>query len=231
MVNPQQPRFLVFLTLLVHLLISLMSFKSLANEAALYDLAPQGSAFLRIIDLRKNSPDSLLPKSASKITLNIKGKSLSAEAYCSASEFIYLPPGEYRKNINGLPWRDSLEAGQAYSLVVDNHSARLLKDYRAEDSRRAVLAVYNFSNLSQLDLVTAKSARPVFSSIPQGESIARLINPLKIAFNLIDRTDPNGKNIAVIDGIIFQPAVLSSLFICEDKQGVFTRWADRVGGQ
>ena len=228
MVSPKQ---LTFLTFLMHFLLCCISFKSLANEAALYDLAPPGSAFLRVIDLRKNNPYNVASESSSKITLRIEGKSLSTQAYCSASEFIYLPPGEYRKKVNGLQWRGSLEAEQAYSLVVDAHSARLLKDYRAADSRRAVLAVYNFSNLAQLDLVTARSARPVFTSIPQGESTAREINPLKIAFNLIDRTDPGGKSIAVIDAMIFQPAVLSSLFICQDQRGVFTRWADRLGGR
>lgn len=226
MASPQQKTFLL---LLVHLLFSCISFKSLANEAALYDLAPPGSAFLRVIDLRKNSPDSLSGQSSSKITLRIKGKSISTDAYCSASGFIHLSPGEYSKQINGLQWRGFLEANQAYSLVVDNYSVRLLKDYRPRDPRRALLAVYNFSYLTQLGLVTARSARSVFANLPRGESVAREINPLKITFNLVDQADPGSDSITVTDAMIFQPGVLSSLFICVDQQGLFTRWADRVG--
>lgn len=208
------------------MLLVFFTVSSLADEAALYDLAPEGSAFLRIIDLRKSTSDNLSPD---RLTLRIKDKRLSTAAYCSASEFIYLPAGAYRKEINGIHWKGALEPNKAYSLVVDNNSAKLLTDYRADNSRRAVLAVYNFSDYAQLSLETARSAQLVFNSIPQGQSTARAINPLKSAFAVIDQKDIENKSLAVTDAMIFQPGVLSSLFICADKEGVYTRWADSLG--
>lgn len=208
------------------MLLAFFTVSSLADEAALYDLAPEGSAFLRIIDLRKSTSDIL---SLDRLTLRIKGKRLPTAAYCSASEFIYLPAGAYREEINGIHWKGTLEPDKAYSLVVDNSSVRLLVDYRADNSRRAVLAVYNFSDYSQLSLKTSRSAQSVFDSIPRGESIARAINPLKSAFAVTDRADAEGKSLAVTDAMIFQSGVLSSLFICAGEEGVYTRWADRLG--
>lgn len=208
------------------MLLAFFAVSSLADEAALYDLAPEGSAFLRIIDLRKSTSDNL---SSNRLTLRIKNKRLSTAAYCSASKFIYLPAGAYHEEINGIHWKGALKPNKAYSLVVDNNSAKLLTDYRADNSRRAVLAVYNFSDYSQLSLETARSAQLVFNSIPQGQSTARAINPLKSAFAVIDQKDIENKSLAVTDAMIFQPGVLSSLFICADKEGVYTRWADSLG--
>ena len=222
MVNKQQRTVWI-----LNLVLAFFTLSSLADEAALYDLAPEDSAFLRIIDLRKTTADNLSPD---RLTLRIKDKRLSTAAYCSASTFIYLPAGAYQKEINGLPWKGVLEPNKAYSLVVDDRSVRLLVGYRADNARRAVLAVYNFSNYAQLGLQTAGSARPVFTSIPQGESSARAINPLKSAFAVVDQVDSDNKNLAVTDAMIFQPGVLSSLFICAGEEGVFTRWADRLGG-
>ena len=210
------------------LLFSGISFCSLADEAALYDLAPQGSAFLRIIDLRKEHIDKPMPE---RLTLPIQNKRLSTVGYCSASEFIYLPAGDYRKEINAMLWRAELEPDQAYSLLIADDSLRLLRDYPVTDSRRAMLAVYNFSPFSTVSLNTAKSARTVFATIPQGESVAREINPLKSAFTVVNRGDRENTHLAVTAPMIFQPGVLSSLFICNDRSGIFTRWAYSMGGQ
>lgn len=214
--------------LIVSLLLSCISFASLANEAALYDLAPQGSAFIRIVNLREQSPNQSTPN---KLRLKFHRKGLSAEGYCSASKFIYVAPGEYRQKTNGMLWEGTLEANQAYSLVVANNSLKLLEDYRAEDSRRGVFAVYNFSGRSDLGLNTALSARPVFAGIPQGQSVARAINPLKSAFVVVDSTAGESESLAVTDPIIFQAGVLSSLFICAEQSRIVARWVDSMVGR
>jgi hypothetical protein len=224
----KQQALIKFIALLAPLVFSCISFSSWADEAALYDLAPKGSAFLRIINLREHSSDRPYNN---RLTLRIQNKHISTDAYCSASEFIYVTPGEYRKKINGLQWEGTLEPDKAYALVVEDNSVRLLKDYRAQDSRRAVLAVHNFSKLSQLDLETATSARSVFENIPQGGSVARAINPLKSAFSVIQRTAGKKERITVTDPMIFQSGVLSSLFICGDQSELVVHWADRMGNR
>ena len=227
MSNPAQR---ITSTLIQALVLSCISFSGLSDEAGLYDLAPPGSAFLRIINLQKNSPEEM-------ITLRIEGKPLSTDSYCSASRFIYLPPGDYGKEINGLLWKGSLEPDQAYSLLVANKSVSLVKDYRADDSRRGMLVVYNFSNRPYLNLHAGTLARPVLTDIPQGASAARGINPLKSAFSVVDSAGPESterterKSLAVTQAMIFQPGVLSTLFICSAEEGLFTRWADKVGGR
>ena len=243
MSNPAQR---ITTRLIQALVLSCISFSGLSDEAGLYDLAPPGSAFLRIINLQKNSPKGML-------TLRIERKSLSADGYCSASRFIYLPPGDYGKQINGLAWKGSLGPDQAYSLLIADKSVTLVKDYRADDSRRGMLAVYNFSSRPRLSLHAGKLARPVLANIPQGASAARGINPLKSAFSVVDsdeatakykrhkeykrdkeyreRNEGNeAKSLATTQPMIFQPGVLSTLFICSGEEGLFTRWADKVGG-
>ncbi len=202
-----------------------ISVNSLANEAALYDLAPKDSAFLRVIDLRNEQ------RSPEKLIVRVKGKRLSTESYCSSSAFIYLPSGTYGDKINGLLWKGTLKPNQAYSLVVDNSSVRLIDDYLVADSRRALLAVHNYSYLSQVGLQTAKSAHPVFVNIPRGETSARVINPLKSAFVVVENRGAEAVKMVATQAIIFQPGVLSSLFICADQAGIFTRWADSMGAQ
>ena len=218
----------IILGLIQVLALSGLSFTSLADEAALYDLAPPDAAFLRVINLQKNTPSA---GSNQHLTLRIEGKNLSTAGYCSASSFVYLPAGEYNEQVSGLRWQASLEAGKAYSLLVDDDSVTLVEDYRAKDSRRGMLVVYNFSSYSRLNLQTAKSARSVLSNIAQATSGARAIIPLKSAFSVVDSADTQGTSLVVTEAMIFQPGVSSSLFICTNPSGLFTHWADRAGGR
>ena len=130
-----------------------------------------------------------------------------------------------------MDWKGRLQPEQAYSLVVDHQSVRLIEDYLVADPHRALLAVHNYSNLPLLSLQTAKSAQAVFTNIPQSKTIARVINPVKSAFAVIDNGKSRAVRIATTNATIFQPGVLSSLFICADQAGVFTRWADGMGAQ
>ena len=218
----------IILGLIQVLTLSGLSFASLVNEAALYDLAPPDAAFLRVINLQKNTASS---GSNQNLTLLIEGKNLSTAGYCSASKFVYLPAGEYNEQVSGSRWRASLGAGKAYSLLVGDDSVTLVEDYRAKDSRRGMLVVYNFSSYSSLNLQTAQSARSVLSNIAQEKSGARAINPLKSAFSVVDSADTRGTSLTVTEAMIFQPGVLSSLFICTNPSGMFTHWADRAGGR
>lgn len=220
--------------ILAILALSWISLPGLTDEAALYDLAPADSAFLRIINLRSDQSvaahaDAIASKNA--LMLDIENKRLSTAGYCSASEFIYLPAGTTEQKINGIPWKGSLQANKAYSLLISDKSATLLEDYRAEDSRRGMLVVYNFSDYPRVSVQTAQSARSVLAHIPAGASAARVINPLKSAFEIIDSDNSEGASLARTEAMIFQPGIMSSLFICSDQGGVFTRWADRLGAR
>ena len=216
------------------LTLSWISLPGFTDEAALYDLAPADSAFLRIINLQLDQSvaghgDAIAGKNA--LILYIENKRLSTEGYCSASEFIYLPAGTTEQEINAIPWKGSLQANKAYSLLISDKSVTLLEDYRAEDSRRGMLVVYNFSDYPRVSLQTAQSARSVLAHIPAGASAARVINPLKSAFEVIDSSNSEAVSLALTEAMIFQPGILSSLFICSDQGGVFTHWADKLGAR
>jgi Alginate O-acetyl transferase AlgF len=188
----------------------LVSSRVQADESALYDEAPEGSAYIRLINL-----------TSSPINAGMANKILTVKNYCYASEYVYLPGGEYTVNNQAVNWRGDLQADKAYSLIVTYAGARLKQEQRFSSVRKGLLAVYNFSSHS-ISVRTAQGNKPVFGVIESDTQKSREVNPLKIQLS-VHTVNEDALNVAPV---IFQSGVISSLLVCRDGMQVVAHWSN-----
>ena len=201
---------ILFSVMVVAILWESLQRSAIADEAALYDNAPEGSAFIRVISLM-DTP----------LSLTIGDKQLHSEDYCRASEFVYLPAGQYQQYLNGRLWQANLKPKAIYSLVVSSSDTWLIQEPEVNSTRKGMLAVYNFTSYQSLSIRTRKGGMAVFKQLPQGENIFRSVNPIKIDLAAFT----NDEHLLDTPSVIFQAGVLSSLFLCEREESLESHWA------
>jgi len=180
-----------------------------SQDSALYDLAPEGSAFVRLINLRRSASEVVLAE-----------KSLKTNDHCAASRYRYFSPGEYRVLSQDLQLAARLEPQQAYSIVIDESQLILIKDAYVNDRKRSLVSAYNFSQSTSLALKTADGKHTVFAGLEPLKQQARSINPVKAHFSLF----ADDVSVLAINPVIFERGVASSLLICGDEKPRLSRW-------
>jgi hypothetical protein len=196
--------------LIVMLMLLAVCMMSNADDAALYDKAPKGSSFIRVISL-----------STTPMSVRLGDRNIQAQSYCSASEFLYLPAGQYSQTIGDISWSGEFEEDGIYSLVISDAEIWLLKEPKATHSRKGVLAVYNFSDYQSISVRTSEGGRLVFRELPKGQLVYRQVNPIKIGLSAY----ADEQRLHDSAPVIFQTRVLSSLFICGQEKSLESHWA------
>lgn len=196
--------------LIIMLVVLSICVASKAEDAALYDKAPEGSAFIRVISL-----------SSVPMTVRLGERNIQAQDYCSASEFVYLPAGQYTQDIGNIQWTGVVEENSIYSLVISDAEIWLLKEPKAVSSRKGVLAVYNFSDHQSISVRTSQDGRLVFRELPKGQLVYRQVNPVKVGLSAY----ADDQRLLDTAPVIFQSRVLSSLFICGQDRKLESHWA------
>lgn len=171
-----------------------------ADEAALYDKAPEGSAFVRLINA-----------TGAPLSVKIGDKQLKAAEHCQASDYIYLAQGKYKIDSAAAQWQGDLKQDKAYTLVVSNNGTTAYEQELFRDARKGLLAVYNLSS-QPLSVITTRGNKPVFPNMPAKDYNARKVNPIKIQLSI--RASENSAQAA--EAVIFQPGITSSLLVCDD---------------
>lgn len=187
------------------------------DERELYDLAPENSSFVRLINL-SNQPQ--------KFQLN--RAVLSVGGYCSASSYQYITAGDHNlkvesgssKNTTDRELVVSVASSQAYSVVVDNVGVRLVADRVVRNPRKSLVSVYNFSSLSDLSVKTSDGKHTVFYKIDKDSQLSREINPVKVDFSIFSKNE----SLTNVATEIFERGVASTLLLCGDKQSLITQW-------
>ena len=175
----------------------------------MYDLAPEGSSFVRLINVQQDTAE-----------LKIEKKRIVETQFCRASDYVYFPAGFYAGEISGISWQAEFLAGVTYSVVVKVNEITVIQEEKLENRRKGLLVVYNFSDINTLSVQTTKGARPVLNYIQQSTFASRAVNPIKIALSVLA-----GGDIALdAEDIIFQSAMISSLFICSQNNLLISRW-------
>lgn len=181
-----------------------------ADEAALYDRAPAGSAFIRLVNLTSKS-----------LTIKLGNQSLHSDRYCQASSYTYLANGEYRTSTASVQWHGQLKAGHAYTLAVSDTTAELFEQPLFDNARKGLFSVYNLSSES-VSIATTRGQKPVFADLRSNGYIARQVNPIKIELSALQ----NNRAPQTVAPVIFQNNTDSSLFICEGNNQLVSSWAN-----
>lgn len=183
-----------------------------AGESELYDLAPENSAFIRIINAEEHTPD-----------VTIGNTLLPAAKTCSAGNYIYLPGGQHTLTALGKSWQYTLQSNIAYSLIITKGQHTLMAREIFSDKRRALLEVYNLTPEKDISIKTTLNKKPVFNNVSTLSHDARPINPLRIELSGYNR------DIKLFDAkpVIFQSGRSSSLFICQLNDQYVTNWSQQ----
>lgn len=150
--------------------ILLLSSAAFAQEG-LYDPAPPAnSAFVRVL----NAPTATL---GTKVVIAQKG---------AASPYVVIPQGDFTAKLGTVSGKLKVDAGNFYSVVVNNGKLMLLTDQSADNRAKAVLTIYNLTKTSSVDLKTADGKTTVVSAIKSGESGSRAVNGITVDLSAFD---------------------------------------------
>ncbi len=190
-------------------LVPMVATSSEVDERALYDLAPENSSFVRLINLTE-SPQRIR---LDKVTLSVP-------SYCSASGYKPINAGKYPLQLGKNELMTSMHSNLAYSLVVDKSGVTLVADTMVKSPRKSLVSVYNFTSVSDLFVKTADGKHSVFSSLASGDRASREINPVKVNFAVFSEAE----KLSDVDATIFERGVVSTLLLCGDKDSMQAQW-------
>ena len=180
----------------------LVQFNVMANEEALYDpVAPPGSAFIRIFNNDQSS----------ELSATIGEKPLKAKDACSASEYHFVPAGNYELEIKGIRRMLNLEADHYYTAYLDALGEIAFIEGRPFNQRKkALIAFYNLIENASLALMTANGKVSVIKPVDFNGIGFREVNAVKINLSAYQGTEKivDAKSILLKRGKVF------SLFAC-----------------
>ncbi|MGH1374050.1 MAG: alginate O-acetyltransferase AlgF [Cellvibrionaceae bacterium] len=182
------------------------------DERALYELAPENSAFVRLINLTDQ-----------KQSLRLNEIELSVDGYCSASSYKPIGAGAYPASLvgGGQQTASVVAENLAYSFVVDQAGVTVFVDKVIESPRKSLLSIYNFTSSDDLSLKTSDGKFSVFSALNRGDYAYREINPIKVSFSVFSLEE----KLMDVETTIFERGVVSSLLLCDDSDSLASTWA------
>lgn len=181
------------------------------GDAALYtDLAPPGSAFVRLINADASVAGDL----------QVGDFSLAKVSFCEASPYVFFPPGVKTLQMAGLKLEQDFAADSFYSAVVSKGKIQLLQDTYFKNKRKALVVMYNLLPEQPLSLMANDGKVEVVAAVPAGGHKEREINAVTLQ-----------AEVASDAGVLFKPPaqVLSrgnvfSLLVCENQGKPLARW-------
>ncbi len=153
-------------------LLPLSTSAELADSKSLYDLAPEGAAFVRIVNVTDTT-----------FSAEIDGKAVNAAATCGISEVVWV------NEATALPMTDiTVEADTLYTMVLSESGTTVEQRKAATDPYKAEFATFNLTTDATVDVVTTQGLRPVFKSVAPGASQSRPLNPITIGLSLMNES-------------------------------------------
>lgn len=140
--------------------------------------APPGAAFIHVFNATPNTG----------VTGQIDDKSLPPLLPYSASEYVFLTPGEHSVQVAGVKQPFKLDGGHFYTVAAESGGLQLFEFHEPLTKLKAMIAVFNLLPATTLSLKTADGATAVFDSVAPHTNMQRTINPLKLNLALFDGT-------------------------------------------
>jgi alginate O-acetyltransferase complex protein AlgF len=141
-----------------------------AGDEGLYGpAAPPGSAFIRVFN---GTGQSLLDGKVGPETFN------EIPPY-EASEFTFLPPGNYTLNAGGTSAAVSLKADRFYTAALLNGKIQVLDNERYGNRLKALVIVYNLAGGGEVSLRTADGKTAVVDKVAPNGIGQREVNAVK----------------------------------------------------
>ena len=197
----KQSRFKFFAS---QLLGALALISTLPAQAQLYSaIAPANSAFIRVYNDSANAGIPVQIGAATQPTLT---------PY-SASNYLFLPPGDVMVKVGPHQQLIPLVANHYYTAVTSSSGLKVLELSGVLNRLKSMVAIFNLMPATTLSLKTADGKATVFEGVGPVKAMQREINPLKLTLavfsegNLVGATPP----VALDRGKVFSLFVSGSL--------------------
>ena len=184
-----------------------------ADEAALYDLAPENSAFVRIV----NNSDDI------SIKTTIADKTLTSEGYCQASDYEYVSAGEYKVNIEDMNWSGLLNADKTYTFVLNKNHIKVIEDEVYKNAKKGQFSAYNLTDKTTLSVKTKDGKKTVFPEVSNEQHVSREVNPIKIGLAVYDADN----KLVELGTTRFQRGKSNNLFVCGSAENYLANWSEQ----
>jgi alginate O-acetyltransferase complex protein AlgF len=178
----------------------LMFFCSPTVHAQLYAReAPPGSTFVHVFNATPSAG----------VNVGIGAKAQPPLLPYSASDYIFLPPGEHVVQVGSQQKSFNLESNRYYTVSADAAGLRLFELTEPLTKLKAILTLFNLLPGTTLALKTADGATSVLDAVAENTSAQRAINPLTLSLALFD----GEKKIATVPPIALVRGRSFSVFV------------------
>jgi alginate O-acetyltransferase complex protein AlgF len=181
-----------------------------ADDEGVYGpAAPPDSAFLRVFN----------GTAQPEIDAHVADKTLDDITAYGASEFVFLPPGQYTLSAAGVNQPITLKSGRYYTAALDGKAFKLIDNDRYSNHLKALLIVYNLVDGSSMSVRTG-DGRPVVDKIAPSSFGSREVNAVKVNLALFD----GGKKVTDVKPITLERGRVFSLFIAGNRDTPVAAW-------
>lgn len=171
------------------------------SAQALYAPAPPpDAAFVRVVYAAQD---------LAEVTPEVGDAAFDALAFGVVTPYQVVSQGERALSAGTLEETLEFSAGRFYTVALTGEGAVLLEDPTLENSARALLTLYNLSDLASVDLRTADGETEVLTGIAPGEADSIDVNPIAAAFGVFEADVP----VATFDEVQLQRGGVYSAFV------------------
>ncbi|ADI15932.1 alginate O-acetyltransferase AlgF [Truepera radiovictrix] len=161
---------------------------------------PPDAAFVRVVHAAQD---------LAEVTPEVGESTFDAIAFGSVTPYQVVSQGERTLLAGALEETLEVSAGRFYTVALTDEGALLLEDPTLDNSARALLTLYNLSDLAAVDLRTADGETEVIAGVAPGASASIDVNPITTAFGVFEADVP----IATFDEVALQRGGVYSAFV------------------
>ena len=201
----------LFLTLCFTLAAALPAAPRADDEGVYGPSAPPDSAFLRVFN----------GTAQPEVDAKIADKTLDDITAYGASDFVFLPPGQYQLSAGSVNQSVMLRTGRYYTASFDGKNFKLIDNDKYTNKLKALLVVYNLVDGSSMSLRTS-DGRPVVDKVDPNAFGKREVNAVKVNLALYD----GARKVSDVKPVTLERGHVFSLFIAGSKDTPVTAWVE-----
>lgn len=173
---------------------------ALAQDEGLYAPAPPAdAAFVRLIHAAP---------AAATVAASVSDSSYGDISFSQVTPYRVVIQGDRNVSAGSLTQDIQVEAGKFYTLVVRDE-VTVLEDAANDDRAKALLTLYNLSDMESIDLKTADASTDVISSVAPGAQASIAVNGISVALGVFS----NGEAISLFDETQLERGAAYSVFV------------------
>ncbi len=174
---------------------------ALAQENGLYAPAPPAdAAFIRIIH---TAPD------ASALSASIGDVTYDELAFATASPYKVVLQGQRTLTAGEMTENLEVVAGKFYTLAVTGNGVIVLEDATSTNRAKALLSLYNLSDLPSVDLKTADGKTEVLMDVSAGTQKSIEVNGITVDLAV----SSEGTELQAFSGVSLERGAAYSAFV------------------